>query len=171
MERNKNIILNTIILTVLILLIPLISNSQISPSLHINATVLSQINVFSTRDLNFGTDILPGVNKSIDKSNSCSGKISLTGTPSRQIKIDFILPTNLTKNKDIIPITFDKTDGGYKTSAGYLQEFDPASGTDACFGTDGKLDILIGGKLYPDQTQISGTYTAAISVSLYYTGN
>lgn len=147
------------------------SYSQITGSITAKGTVLTPISVSSTRDLDFGTDILPGVDKSVNINAATSGKFSLTGQASKQINISLTLPTNLLKGVVTMPITFSATDAGTKTTTGTMTTFNPASGTTASFGTDGKLDVFIGGTVDPSHTQAAGAYTGTISISLYYTGS
>jgi len=70
-----------------------------------------------------------------------------------------------------MPISFSTTDAATKTTSGTYVAFDPSASTNSNFGTDGKLDVVLGGTVAPSHTQNAGNYTATVSISLAYTGN
>jgi hypothetical protein len=168
---GKFITFNKFILILFVFFFCETSNSQTTGSILIKCTILAPLNVTSTRDLDFGTSILPGIMKTVDKSSVSSGKVSVSGVASKQINISFSLPSYISYSSNQMPISFNTSDGGYKTTSGTLQTFNPISGTNASLGTDGKLDIFIGGKVSPYHNQVSGAYTGTITVNLQYTGN
>ncbi|MFA5010941.1 MAG: DUF4402 domain-containing protein, partial [Ignavibacteria bacterium] len=100
-----------------------------------------------------------------------AGKFLLAGQPNRQISIAFTLPTNLTNEGNTMPITFSTTDAGYIVNSGSISAFNPAVSTNASFGTDGAMEIVLGGTVTPSSTQVAGQYTAPVTISLQYTTN
>ena len=157
----------------LVLTVIFVNNSfaQITGSILAKGTVLAPISITATRDLDFGNDILPGIVRTVDKSASTSGKFSLAGQSSKQINITLTTPTNLINGANNLPISFTATDAGYKTPTGTLTAFNPATPTNASFGSEGTMDVFLGGKVTPASNQVAGLYTATVNISLYYTGN
>jgi hypothetical protein len=148
------------------------SFSQITSSITAKGTVLAPISVVSKNDLNFGTSILPGIPVSVDKSDYYNaGKFSLAGVSFKQISISLDLPTDLSNGSSNMPITFGTSDAGTRMSYYYIIAFNPNASTTAYFGFDGKLDVLLGGKVSPSHTQEAGNYQATVQISLAYTGS
>ena len=166
----KKLVLAIVTLVVLVLTQDVFSQ-QVAETENINAkgTVITHISVTAKRDLDFGTDIVPGVAKTVDKAVTNSGKFTLAGEKSRQIAITFTLPTNLSHGNDLMPIIFSATDAGYQNSASPMTAFNPAIVQNASFSSTGTMDIYLGGKVTPSSSQASGVYTAPITISLLYT--
>lgn len=143
----------------------------VSATINAKATVLSPISVASTRDLDFGNDILPGIPKVIDKTSNTSGKFSIMGQNGKEVCILMATPPNLTNGENILAIYFSPSDAGYRLPGGTINEFDPLSAFNATFGTDGSMDIFIGGTVVPTYTQTGGLYEGTVTVQFYYTGN
>ena len=146
---------------------------QVPVTAQINAkgTVITHITVSSSQDLDFGNDIVAGVATTVAKNESNAGKFLLAGQPNRQISISFTLPSNLTNGANTMPITFTSTDAGYKVNDGSISAFDPSLGTDASFGTDGAMEVVLGGTVTPSSSQTAGMYSAPVTISLQYTTN
>jgi len=134
------------------------------------ATVLTRISITSKRDLDFGTDIVPGFPEVVDKTAATSGKFSLSGQVPKQISIAFILPTQLISGSNTMSITFTSTDAAYQLGTGSLVAFNPAVTKTVSFTTGGTMNIFLGGKVTPSGTQAAGNYTGAVTVNLQYTG-
>jgi len=145
--------------------------SQITGTIQAKGIVLNPISITATRDLDFGDNIIPGMLRTIDKTAASSGKFSLLGQPSKQINVSLTTPSTLINGVQTLPINFTSTDGGYKTTTGSMVAFDPASPTNAVLGTDGVLDVFLGGRVDPAHNQSPGFYTGTVNISLYYTGN
>lgn len=158
-------------INILFLFFAINSFSQVTGSILVTATVLNPISITTTRDLDFGNDIVPGIFRTIDKTSATSGKFSISGQPSKEVNITLTLPSTLINGPNTLPISFTNTDGGYKTTSGNLITFNPSVPINASLGSDGKLDIFLGGKVTPSHNQISGLYFGTINISLYYTGN
>lgn len=146
---------------------------QVPVTAQINAkgTVITHITVSSKQDLDFGNDIVAGVATTVDKEATNAGKFLLAGQPSRQISIKFTLPTELSNGTNKMPITFSTTDAGYKVTGSNVTAFNPAVSNNVSFGTNGAMEIVLGGKVSPSSTQIAGSYTAPVTISLQYTTN
>lgn len=161
-------------LIALIVLFTMISSrifSQVSASINVSATVLTGISISSKSDLDFGNDIVPGVQKIVDKTNANSGKFNIQGSPNRQISISFITPSQLSSGSYSMPISFGAEDAGYQIPGGSVVAFNPSVVSTASFGTQGTMTVFLGGKVIPASTQQSGYYTGTITVNLQYTGN
>jgi len=151
-------------------------NDNIQPkpltvTIYAKGTVLSPLSISSSRDLNFGDDILPGVNRTIDKNSSSAGKFSILGQADKEITISIMTPPELISGTNVLSVSFAPTDAGYKIPSGSVVDFDPLNPVNASFGTDGAMDILIGGTVSPFHDQTPGLYEGAITVIFYYTGN
>ena len=168
----KKLFVAIVTLAVLVLTQDVFSQqTPVTDNINAKGTVITHISVTSKRDLDFGTDIVPGVATTIDKSAATSGKFSLAGQVSRQIAITFTLPSNLTSGANTMPITFTTTDAGYVNSASPMTAFNPAVVQNATFSATGTMDIYLGGKVTPSAGQVSGFYTAPVNISLQYTTN
>ena len=149
-----------------------ISPKPVTATINAKGTVLSPISVVFTRDLDFGNDILPGINRSIDKNSNSAGKFSILGEAGKEISIEMSLPPELISGENHLAISFTATDAGYVIPGGTVVEFDPATPpVSATFGTDGAMDVLLGGTVQPIFTQPAGLYEGSVTVIFYYTGN
>ena len=152
-------------------LISVDSYAQVTATITASATVLTGISITSKSDLDFGNDIVPGIQRVVDKTNASSGRFSLSGSPNRQISISFITPTQLINGVNTMPITFGSSDAGYQIPGGSVVSFNPSIVSNASFGSQGTMTVFLGGKVTPSANQASGFYTASITVNLQYTGN
>jgi len=134
-------------------------------------TVLSPLSISYSRDLDFGNDILPGVNKTIDKNSNSAGKFSIMGSSEKEITISIMTPEELVSGENSLGISFSESDGGYKIPGNSVIDFNPLNPVNASFGIDGTMDVLLGGTVKPFHDQIPGTYEGSITVIFYYTGN
>ncbi len=151
-------------------------NDNITPkpltvTIFAKGTVLSPLTISSSRDLEFGNDILPGVNRTIDKNSNSSGKFSILGQADREVTVSIVTPEELVSGENTLKISFSSTDAGYKLPGGSVVDFNPLNPINASFGSDGAMDILIGGTVSPFYDQAPGIYDGAITVVFYYTGN
>lgn len=148
-----------------------ISPKPLTATISAKGTVLAPVSVVSTRDLDFGSDILPGIIRTIDKSSTSAGKFSIMGEPGKEISIEVALPPELLFGEEHLMIAFSPTDAGYKLPGGSVVDFDPSNPVNAVFGTDGTMDVLLGGTVQPTYTQPAGLYEGNVTVTFYYTGN
>lgn len=143
----------------------------ITASITAKGTVLSPISVTSTRDLDFGNDIFPGITKVIDKNSNSAGKFSIMGEAGKEVNINITSPGVLYNGTNTLPFVFSETDGGYKITGGTMVDFDPIIPVNANIGTDGLLEIYLGGSVVPTYKQVGGEYQGTIIVEFNYTGN
>lgn len=123
------------------------------------------------RDLTFG-DVLPGVSTRVDVLDPQSGEWIVQATRFVEVQIDFLLPTQLDSGSDLMPIGFDPNAAGYSDDkGGPLTVFDPNDGTLAVIPNNGNLQINLGGTAQPKGIQLPGTYTAPVTLEVFYTGN
>ncbi len=157
------------------------TKAQESGTIQAIATVISGLRVDGNRDLNFGS-VMPGVNKSVDKQTdgTFAGQWTITGTPSSEVTIDFVLPTYMYTVDSIasLPINFgnsdaaydDGTGGGQTAPAGELNPNGPSAPKDLG-AIDGTIIVWIGGTVVPAVWQTGGDYTGDIVLTAAYTGN
>jgi hypothetical protein len=143
----------------------------ITASITAKGTVLSPISIASTRDLDFGNDILPGIAKVIDKTSNSAGKFSIMGEAGKEVNIAITAPFTLNNGTNTLPLVFTQTDAAYKITGGTMVDFDPANPVNAFIGADGSLDIYLGGSVVPAYRQVGGEYLGTIIVEFNYTGN
>lgn len=148
-----------------------IAPTPITASITAKGTVLSPISVSTTRDLDFGNDILPGIIRSIDKNSNSAGKFSIVGESGKEVNILITAPEMLYNGTNTLPLQFTYSDGGYQITGGPVVEFDPTVPVNATLGTDGVLDVYLGGSVSPAFRQIPGEYVGTIVVEFNYTGN
>jgi hypothetical protein len=143
----------------------------ITATITAKGTVLSPISVSTTKDLEFGDDILPGIDRAIDKNSNSAGKFTIMGQPGKEISITMSLPLELINGEEVMPVSFSATDAGYKIPGGSVVEFDPSNPVNAVFGSDGTMEINLGATVKPVYSQAPGYYDGTITVVFYYTGN
>lgn len=143
----------------------------ITATIIAKGTVLSPISVSDTRDLDFGEDILPGIDRVIDKNSNSAGKFTIMGQPGKEISITMSLPLELISGEEVLPVVFSATDAGYKVPGGNTVDFDPFNPVNAVFGNDGTMEIYLGGTAKPYYSQAAGMYDGTVTVVFYYTGN
>ncbi|MFA5403541.1 MAG: DUF4402 domain-containing protein [Ignavibacteria bacterium] len=148
-----------------------VNPTPITASITAKGTVLSPISITTTRDLDFGIDILPGITKAIDKVSNSGGKFSINGEAGKEVNITITAPTSLYSGTNTLPISFSQTDAGYKVTGGTIIDFDPANPVNANIGSDGALEIYLGGSVVPVFTQVAGDYVGTVVVVFNYTGN
>jgi hypothetical protein len=166
--RMKKI--SAIILIICVLFISEDLYSQKTGNINATAMVLTRISVTNKRDLDFGANIVPGIQQTVDKTAASSGKFSVSGQPSKQISILLTLPAQLLNGSNSMPITFTSTDAGYQLPGGSIVAFNPAATATIAFGADGTMDIFLGGKVTPSTNQVSGVYMGLVTVNLQYSG-
>ena len=125
-------------------------------------------------DLVFG-DIFPGIPKTIDKSNAGSAaEFHVAGTAGDEISIDFTLPTYMSQSGFNMQMIFNETDCAMDSSATPDQsnpghdDLDPWHTMTYNLGLNG-LTIWLGGTVVPKLSQINGSYTASIVLTVAYT--
>ena len=143
----------------------------VSATISAKGTVLAPISVVSTRDLDFGNDLLPGVPRVIAKTSNSSGKFSIMGQNGKEVSIVMSTPANLTSGENVLILYFNPDDAGYVIPGGTMTDFDPLSPVNAVFGTENTMDVYLGGTVSPTYTQPGGLYEGFITVEFYYTGN
>ncbi len=146
------------------------AHTQETSNITAKATVLTRISVTSKRDLDFGENIVPGIQNIVDKTSASSGKFSISGQASKYISISFLLPSQLINGQNSMPITFTSTDAGYQLPHGSVIAINPAGASTVKFDKEGTMDIFLGGKVTPSGSQATGLYSSAITVNLQYTG-
>jgi len=148
-----------------------VTPTPITASITAKGTVLSPISVGTTRDLDFGNDILPGIDRTIDKNSGTSGKFSIVGEAGKEVNVSITAPISLFNGTNSLALSFSSTDAAYQITGGSLVEFDPAVPVNATLGSDGVLDVYLGGTVKPVYKQIAGEYIGTIIVEFNYTGN
>lgn len=144
-----------------------------SATIQATATVLTPLTVTAGPNLDFGTNVFPGVNASVLPTDATAGRFDLGGVANAEVDLDFgTLPAQLVGTGDNLTITFSATDGGYGTSQPAQTAFDPSAGAQPRLdaGT-GLLSVWIGGTVAPRADQAAGAYAADITLTVNYTGN
>ncbi len=169
----KKLFLAIAILTVLAVSKDMFAQQNtISASITAQGTVIQQITAQGTRALDFGTDLIGGVPTSVDKASANSGKFEITGKSSREINIDFDLPSNLSDGSgNNLAISFSSTDAGYVTDGSSMTAFNPSTGTSANISATGTMEVYLGGTVSPTPNQVPGYYSGTIQINLQYTTN
>lgn len=174
LNNYKNMkLFKTVLTTAVILLVGICTqvNAQ-SATVQAEGEVLAPLSVTGT-NLSFGTEILPGLELSVARTEAGAAQFDITGADSKEITVDFTLPTELTGAGDAIPITFGSDDAGYATTddqAGAAAHDPSGTLTTTLDATAGTLFVWLGGTISPAETQAAGSYSADITVDTAYTG-
>jgi len=149
--------------------------AQEQESIDAKATVLAPISFPDKRDLDFGSEVLPGRTYTVLPGNATqAGRFELLGAGSKEVSLSFSLPGNLTGPGDNIAITFSATSATHATNSDYVtgaNSFNPASGATTSLNGSGSLYIAIGGEIEPPSDQLAGEYSGTITLTVAYTGN
>lgn len=149
-------------------------NAQSSATVQATGTVLEPASVSSSTGLDFGEEILPGISKSVARSDGNAAKFAVTAMTSNYVMVNFTLPDMLSHETgdDEMAITFSAQDASYSDtdqvtgSAG----FDPHVEERLQFyGGNTSYYIWLGGTINPRNDQQAGTYSGAITIDLAYT--
>ncbi len=139
-------------------------------------TGFCQLDVSESNSLVFG-DVFPGVPKTISKyTPGAAAEYYVQGTAGSEITIDFTLPTYMSFGGNNMQIIFREDDCALDSSASYDQTNPPVDNLDPWhtityrLGSDG-LRIWLGGQIVPSLKQAQGSYTAAIVITVQYTGS
>lgn len=140
-----------------------------------DATVLAQLDVTKTNDLNFG-DVSPGVNKTISRSNGAS--FDITGGDGASVSLDFTLPTGssytyaLDDGTNELELTFANDDANYETGTGSSDSgnntFNPTNTKSINSFPSGGITVFLGGTVEPTNNQPANTYSGTITLTATY---
>ncbi|HEX6982305.1 MAG TPA: DUF4402 domain-containing protein [Balneolaceae bacterium] len=152
------------------------ASAQVSTTVQATGTVLEPITLSGT-DLAFGTQLFPGIAKTITTTDAGAAQFDIDGEASKQITADFTLPTELTHTTDnttTMSVDFTGTVAEYSTSSTPTgtNMHDPSTTLTTTLGsTSGLLYIWLGGTVSPTSTQKAGAYSGDITLTVAYTGN
>lgn len=131
------------------------------------------LGITGRQDLDFGVVFL-GMPNTVSRFDAGrSGQFVVDGAKTAQVRVDFVLPTNLVSALgDQIPLVFGAGDGGYSTTPSIKrsQAFDPVAPLITTLHRNGRLYLFLGGTANPAAQQRAGLYSATISVTVSYTG-
>jgi hypothetical protein len=149
--------------------------AQEQESIDAKATVLSPISFPEKRDLDFGSEVLPGRTYTVLPGNATqAGRFELSGADDKEVSLSFLLPDDLDgPGENTISITFSATSGTHASNSDYVTgatSFNPASGATTSLNGLGSLYIALGGEISPPSNQAAGVYTATITLTVEYTG-
>jgi len=149
--------------------------SQEQESIDAKATVLAPISFMEKRDLDFGTEVLPGRTYTVLPGDATqAGRFGIWGAGLKEVNLTFSLPNNLTGTGDDIPVTFGATSATYAPNGDYTSgatSFNPATGATTNLIASGHLYVAIGGEISPPSDQAAGEYTGVITLTVEYTGD
>ena len=133
------------------------------------AQVTSNFSINGVEDLDFGS-IIAGSNSSVGVNDSGNGMFAISSSnTSGKVELVFTLPPELTNsNGETIDLTFAADDARWENQDGGFSNFDPNSPEEASLGTNGNLDVLIGGTAETTSSTPTGNYTAQITLTANY---
>jgi hypothetical protein len=159
-------------LTALVLVLAGVASAQaqgVSGSIQATAQVLTPIAVTGTQNLTFG-NVFPGVAKAIAYSDATNGgHFSVAGVASTPVTYSFTLPANLTSGANNLPIgtwlgyvnTANSTSGGSAITPSAV----PAT---TSLSAAGALFFFVGATVTPVPTQVPGSYTGTVTLTVSY---
>lgn len=131
------------------------------------------LSVTGMSSLEFGTEIFPGIDKTVDRTEGDAAHYEISGEADREVQITFQLPSSLTDGSgNSLSITFTSTDAGYSTDElgqSTATAFDPHTGVITSLGTDGNLYIWLGGTVSPLSSQPGNPYDGDLILDITYT--
>jgi hypothetical protein len=139
------------------------------------AVVTSQ-NITVNNNLVFG-NIFPGIPKTVSKRIAGgAAEFLISGTAGLEMTIDLTLPTFMNSAGSNMQLVFTETDAALDSSATAdqsnpsLDNIDPWHTITYRLGSNG-ITLWLGGMAIPKLSQVSGSYTAVIVMTVVYTGN
>lgn len=138
-----------------------------------NSVWAQTLTVTSLNTLDFGDQIFPGVNKSVNRIDGNAAEFQITGQAGRQVQITFQLPAYLNDSfNHSLELNFMSNDAGYNTSEtgqATATGFDPHSGVITTLSSNGNLYIWLGGTVNPSSSQVGVNYANDIVINATYT--
>ncbi len=135
---------------------------------------IGNLTVTGEQDLQFGA-VLPGLPTPISAADATNaGRFEIRGNRDAEIVVELTLPSALlAQGGTELPLAFGFEDGrcGNRPSIGQSQGFDPNVPLVALLSRSGRLYIWLGGTAQPIPSQAPGDYSAAINITVAYTGN
>lgn len=133
-------------------------------------------NATLNNDLVFGA-VFPGIPKTVAKYTAGSAmEFVVTGTAGDEITLDFDLPRYMSDGSYNMQMIFTETDCAIDTSGSPDQsdpefdDLDPWHTLTYRLGSSG-LTVWLGGTVVPGMGQPPGDYSAAVVLTVAYTGN
>lgn len=162
---------------------PLLPESPIARSLLLLAALAltasaagaqnRSLRVAGQHDLTFGT-LFPGVAVTVRPTDaSRSAQVQISGPKLAQVVLTFSLPPSMTApSGDAMPLTFGPTSAGYSPTGSVADEmlFDPGAPVTVTLDGNGRGVVFLGGTLRPAGGQRSGSYSAAITLTISLAG-
>lgn len=143
-------------------------------SLVISGQTQAQL-ITVNNDLVFGA-VFPGIPKTITKYTAgAAAEFEITGTNGAEVAIDFALPTYMNNGGWSMQMIFSKTSASTDSrpfpnqSTPLVDNIDPWHTITDRLGAQG-LTVWLGGQIVPKLTQLNGSYTATIVMTVTYTG-
>lgn len=146
----------------------------ISLLLFITVPAFSQsLKVTSVRGLDFGDQIFPGIEKTVNYSDASAAKFEISGEAGKQVQILFQFPNYLDDaSGHSLNIAFSSTSAAYSTNGAWqfsATAFDPKTGIVTSLSAEGKLYIWLGATIIPLSSQPGNTYGGDIILDVTYT--
>lgn len=135
---------------------------------------VANLTVTGEQDLQFGT-VLPGLPTPVSPADGASaGRFEIRGNRDAEVVVELTLPSGLlAQGGTELPLAFGFADGRWGTRPSIRQShgFDPNVPLVAQLSRGGRLYIWLGGTAQPLPSQAPGIYSAAINITVAYTGN
>src|SRR5207302_4718821 len=141
--------------------------AQNNATVNVTAAVQQPVVVLKTNDLDFGL-VFPGVNKPVTLGSASAGRFSVTGAAGAGVNLSFAVPTNLTSGLNQLPVTWDASWNQSNAAGG--NNFAPSAAlTPATLSAvGGNLFVFVGGTVAPTVTQVAGSYTGTVTMTVTY---
>lgn len=128
----------------------------------------AQLLVLGVRNLAFGA-VIPGVTTTVAPSDPVkSGQFEVQAPLGTRLRLDFILPTQLTSSGATMPINFQNNDALLvETGAGSVpQNQNPKSMKPYTMTYGNRLLIFLGGQVLPAGNQATGAYANTVTLTV-----
>ncbi|HQR19162.1 MAG TPA: hypothetical protein PK948_12390 [Gemmatimonadales bacterium] len=148
-----------------------VAQAQVSANINATALVQTPLTVTGAAALDF-QNVFPGLAKAIAPTAATAGRFTVGGQLNAEVNITFTLPTNLVNGANNLPI--GTWTGGRNTANNQAAQtaITPSGTTTTRLdAVTGALYIWLGATVTPTVTQVAGTYTAPVTMTVAYTGN
>ena len=144
-----------------------VAAAQNNAQITVSANVQAPITVVGAANLDFGS-VFPGVNKTVAVTDAAAGRFNVLGQAGAPVSFTFVLPTNLSAGANLLPIA--NWTGNHNTSATPTGTgFTPsAAATAATLSASGQLWLYLGAQVTPSISQVAGTYTGTVQITVVY---
>ncbi len=144
------------------------ADAQNSANASATATVQQPLSVSKTNDLAFGS-VFPGLNKTVAVTEAGAAAFSIQGQANASVDLTFSTPSTLASGGNSLNIGTWTARRNTSNSAASGTDFTPSgTATSTTLSGGGALYVFVGATVQPTVSQVAGTYTGTLTLTVVY---